>query len=35
MHLGAQGFWIAATAGVLTGALLIVSYFLRISRAAR
>jgi MATE family multidrug resistance protein len=35
MHMGAQGFWIAATAGVLTSALLIVSYFLRISRAAR
>ena len=35
MHMGASGFWIAATAGVLTGGLLIVFYFLRISRGAR
>ena len=33
-HMGAPGFWIAAMAGVLTGSLLIVSYFLRISRPA-
>ncbi len=33
MHMGASGFWIAATAGVLTGGLLIVFYFLRVSRA--
>ena len=34
MHLGAAGFWIAATAGVLIGAILIVSYFLKVSRPA-
>jgi MATE family multidrug resistance protein len=33
-HLGAPGFWIAGTAGVVTGSLSIVSYFLRISRPA-
>ncbi len=33
-HMGAPGFWVAATAGVVTGSLLIVSYFLRISRPA-
>ncbi len=32
MHMGAPGFWIGATAGVLTGSILIVFYFLRISR---
>ena len=32
MHMGAQGFWLAGTAGVLTGSVLIVAYFLRISR---
>lgn len=32
MHLGASGFWIGATAGVLAGSILIVLYFLRISR---
>jgi MATE family multidrug resistance protein len=35
MHMGAPGFWIAGTAGVVTGSVLIVLYFLRISRAAR
>jgi MATE family multidrug resistance protein len=34
LHLGASGFWIGATAGVLAGSILIVSYFLRISRPA-
>ena len=34
MQMGASGFWIAATAGVLTGSILIVAYFLRISRPA-
>jgi multidrug resistance protein, MATE family len=33
--MGAPGFWIAAMAGVLTGAMLIVLYFLRVSRGAR
>ena len=32
--MGAAGFWIAGTAGVLTGSILIVLYFLRISRPA-
>ena len=32
MHMGAQGFWLAGTAGVLTGSGLIVAYFLRVSR---
>ena len=34
IHMGASGFWIAATAGVLTGGILIVFYFLRVSRPA-
>jgi multidrug resistance protein, MATE family len=34
MHLGAPGFWIAGTAGVVTGSVLIVLYFLRVSRPA-
>ncbi|MEO8143733.1 MAG: MATE family efflux transporter [Betaproteobacteria bacterium] len=34
MHMGAAGFWVAGTAGVLIGGILIVSYFLRISRPA-
>ena len=34
-HMGAAGFWIAATAGVLTGGLLILLYFLRVSRVSR
>jgi multidrug resistance protein, MATE family len=33
-HMGAAGFWLAGTAGLLMGAILIVSYFLRISRPA-
>jgi MATE family multidrug resistance protein len=32
-HMGAPGFWIAATAGVLTGSVLIVLYFLRVSQS--
>ena len=35
MHLGAPGFWIAGTVGVLTGSVLIVLYFLAVSRGAR
>jgi MATE family, multidrug efflux pump len=35
MHMGASGFWVAATAGVLTGGILIVFYFLRVSQVAR
>ena len=35
LHMGAAGFWIGATAGVLTGSILIVVYFLRVSRVAR
>ncbi len=31
--MGAQGFWTAATAGVLTGSVLIIGYFIRVSRA--
>jgi len=34
MQMGAPGFWIAGVAGLLIGAILIVSYFLRISRQA-
>ena len=34
MNMGAAGFWLAGTAGLLMGAILIVSYFLRISRPA-
>jgi multidrug resistance protein, MATE family len=34
LHMGAPGFWIAGTVGVLTGSLLIVGYFLRVSRVA-
>ena len=33
-QMGAAGFWIGATAGVLIGCILIVMYFLRISRCA-
>ena len=33
-QMGAAGFWIGATAGVLIGSILIVMYFLRISRCA-
>ena len=33
-HMGAPGFWVAATAGMLTGCILIVWYFLRVSRPA-
>jgi MATE family multidrug resistance protein len=32
-RMGAAGFWIGGTAGLLIGCILIVSYFLRISRA--
>ena len=32
--MGAPGFWTAATAGVLTGSVLIVAYFFHVSRAA-
>lgn len=35
MRMGAPGFWIAGVAGVLTGCMLIVLYFLRVSRGAR
>jgi len=31
-QMGAAGFWIAGTAGVLAGSILIVLYFLRVSR---
>ena len=34
MHMGAAGFWISATAGVLIGSILIVCYFLKVSRPA-
>jgi MATE family multidrug resistance protein len=34
MKMGASGFWIGATAGLLTGSLLITLYFLRVSRVA-
>jgi MATE family multidrug resistance protein len=33
--MGAPGFWIAATAGVITGSVLIALYFLRVSRVPR
>lgn len=33
-QMGAAGFWIAGTAGVLTGSILIVLYFLKVSRPA-
>lgn len=32
MAMGAAGFWIAGTAGLLAGGILIVAYFLRVSR---
>ena len=32
MAMGAAGFWIAGTAGLLAGAILIILYFLRVSR---
>jgi MATE family multidrug resistance protein len=32
LHMGASGFWMAGVASVLTSALLIVAYFLRVSR---
>ncbi len=32
MRMGAAGYWIAAIAGVVTGSILIVMYFLRVSR---
>ena len=34
-QMGAAGFWIGGTAGMVLGCLLIVFYFLRVSRAAR
>jgi len=34
-QMGAAGFWIAGTAGVLTGSVLIIVYFLRVSRVAQ
>jgi len=34
LRLGAAGLWIGATGGLLIGAVLIVSYFLRVSRPA-
>lgn len=33
-QMGAAGFWVGATAGMLIGCLLILFYFLRVSRAA-
>lgn len=33
--MGAQGFWTAATAGVLTGSVLIIGYFIHVSRPHR
>lgn len=33
-QMGAAGFWIGATAGVLIGCILIILYFLRVSRSA-
>jgi MATE family multidrug resistance protein len=34
MSMGAAGFWIAGTAGLLAGGILIILYFLRVSRTA-